>query len=334
MERDFSKDLTIMVAGTGNVTRAHLEQTLGDWMFEDADSEREVHVILPLFTEMGPGIRNLIKLGMDWEFRFSVLQAGDAPMTRELSALPDDQITRYEDNREALEQGLDMLAQCHNGGDETAFIMAYNPKSTYEQDSYALSDFEIIGDAKNYRWLSTLNLCEGLLDSFEGYKSTDEILKEERLKEEFEAKKKAEEDAKPKPAKKATAPRKRAAKKAVAPQPKPAVEEPEKAIEDFPVGTVMEVAGTEFTKIGPNPFREPLPGNPNNELSATVPLTIGGPSDDMINVSTDLVRDNLAKPNTIAVSKDSLAQLSTDIRMLTDAFGHIMDTFTQILKDG
>ena len=42
----------------------------------------------------------------------------------------------------------------------------------------------------------------------------------------------------------------------------------------------------------------------------------------------------MEKRHMIAVSKSDLAQLSTDIKGLTEAFGNIMDTFTRILKDG
>lgn len=324
MTRDFSKDLTIMVAGSNNVTMQHLEESMAEWIFGSTD-EREVHVIVPLLSNMGGGIRNLIKLGMEWEFKFTLVHPKGAPMTREMSALPGDWFLPADDEREALEKGLSLLTERFKAGDETAFIHAYNPENTYEQGNSALSDFEIIGDAKNYNWLSTLNLCEGLIDSFEGYKSTDEILKEERLQKEFAEKQAAEEALKPKPEKKAPAPRKRAQPKVEKEEAKPLVAEPERPLEDVPVGTVVEVAGTEFVKTGPNPFREPLPTG--NILSATV--TVPDIQEDIREAHAQV-----EKVNRISVSRDDLAQLSTDIRALTSAFGNIMDTFTQILKDG
>lgn len=333
MTRDFSRDLTIMVAGSGNVTLENLTDSLGDWIFPDSETEREVHVIVPVFAGMGGGVRNLIKIGTSWGFTFTVIQAKDAPMTRELSALPEEVFVRMDNERDALEHGLTMLTERHKAGDETAFMLAYNPNSTYEQGSSVLSDYEIIGDAKNYQWLQTLNLCESLVDSFEGFETTDEILKRERLQKEFDDKKAAEEAANPAPVKKAPAPRKRAAKKVESQESKPLVTEPEKPLQEPPVGTVVEVAGTTFIKKGPNPFREPLPTDA--VLSATVPVVIGGPSDDMLNVTTEYIRENLGvDKKTIQVSKIDLAQLSTDIKELTAAFGNIMDTFTRILKDG
>ena len=331
MTRDFSKDLTIMVAGSGNVTMQHLEESMAEWIFGSVD-EREVHVIVPLLSQMGGGIRNLIKLGMEWEFKFTLVHPKGAPMSREMSALPGDWFVPADDEREALEKGLSLLTDRFKAGDETAFIHAYDPENTYEQGNNALSDFEIIGDAKNYDWLTTLNLCEGLIDSFEGYKTTDEILKEERLQKEFEDKQRAEEAANPKPvaAKKVTAPRKRAAKQVEKEESKPLVVEDEKPLEDAPAGTVVEVAGTEFVKVGPNPFREPLPTG--NILSADVKVDLAPQADVWTEVNE--AHAQTEKSNRLSVSRDDLAQLSTDIRALTSAFGNIMDTFTQILKDG
>lgn len=299
MTRDFSRDLTIMVAGSGSATMAHLEESMGDWIFPDSEAEREVHVILPVLTGMGGGIRNLVKIGLTWGFTFTVIQAKDAPMSRELSALPEESFVRMDDERAALEHGLSLLTEKHKSGDETAFILAYDPKSTYEQGNPNLSDYEIIGEAKNYQWLTTLNLCEGLIDSFEGFKTTDEILKEERLQREFEQKR-LEGGAEPVVQKKAPAPRKRAAKKVEPQESKPLVTEPEKPLEE--------------------------PSEPITELSATIPLDI----------QTDInaAHAQIEKRKIIQVSKIDLAQLSTDIKELTTAFGNIMDTFTRILKDG
>lgn len=308
MTRDFNRDLTIMVAGSGNITMALLEESMGDWIFPDPEAEREVHVIFPVLANMGGALRNLVKLGKEWEFKFTVVHPRNGAMTKEISALPEDSFIHVEDEREALEAGLSLLTAAHKGGDETAFIHAYNPESTYEQGNNTLSDYEIIGEAKNYQWLQTLNLCEGLVDSFEGFKTTDEILKEERLKQEFEDKQRAEEAAKPQPAKKATAPRKRAAKKVEPQESKPLVTEPEK------------------------PLEEPSEPDPRNVLSADVPIVIG-PSPD-IQEDINAAHAQVEKRNQVAVSRDDLVQLSENIKELTSAFGNIMDTFTRILKDG
>lgn len=345
MTRDFNKDLTIMVAGSGNVTMQHLEESMAEWIFGPVE-EREVHVILPILSNMGGALRNLVKLGTEWEFKFTIVHPRNGAMTKEISALPEDAFIHVDDEREALEAGLSLLTAAHKGGNETAFIHAYNPANTYEQGNEALSDFEIIGDAKNYQWLTTLNLCEGLIDSFEGYKSTDEILKEERLKKEFEEKQAAEEAAKPKEEKKAPAPRKRAAKKVAAPTPKPLETEPEKALEDVPetseelAKASVEASIEQNISKGPNPHRDPLPGNPihddpRNALSANVPVVIGTPDiqQDIQEAHWYAEGAKVEKRHMIAVSKVDLAQLASDIKGLTDAFGGVMDTFTRIIKD-
>jgi hypothetical protein len=328
MTRDFNRDLTIMVAGSGNVSTKNLEDSLGDWIFPNPETEREVHVILPIFKEMGAGIRNLIKIGLEWGFTFTIIQSKNAPMTRELSALEAECFVRKDEEREALEHGLFMLTDKHKAGDETAFILAYNPSSTYDQSNPNLSDYEILGEAKNYQWLQTLNLCESLVDSFEGFETTDEFLKRERLQKEFDDKQRELEAAKPKPVKKAPAPRKRAAKKVEPQESTEPLIVAEKPLEDVPVGTVVEVAGIEFTKKGPNPFREPLPADA--VLSATVQI------ETTPDIQEDIreAHDKIEKRHDIVVSKIDLAQLSTDIKELTTAFGNIMDTFTRILKDG
>jgi hypothetical protein len=319
MTRDFSRDLTILVAGSGNITMQALEESLGDWIFPDPDAEREVHVILPLFADMGGAVRNLIKLGTEWEFNFNIVHTDNAPMTREISAMSGDNFKHAQTEHETLELALGMLTDAHKAGHETALVMAYNPKSVYEQGNPSLSDLEILGDAKNYQWLQTLNLCESLVDSFEGFMTTDERLKAERLQKEFEDKQRAEEAAKPAPAKKAAAPRKRAAKKVEPQESKPLAVEAEKPLEN----PCEDIPALEL-----DPQRE----DSRNALSANVPVVMGPTPD--IQEDINAAHAQVEKRNMIAVSKIDLAQLSTDIKGLTEAFGNIMDTFTRILKDG
>jgi len=330
MTREFDKDLTIMVVGSGNVTMQHLEESMAEWIFGPVE-EREVHVILPLLSNMGGALRNLIKLGKEWEFKFTAIHPTGVSMTKEISALPEDSFIHVDHEREALEAGLSLLTAAHRGGHETAFIHAYNPENTYEKDNPALSDFEIIGDAKNYQWLSTLNLCEGLVDSFEGYKSTDEILKEERLQREFEEKQKAEEAANPAPEKKAPAPRKRAAKKVEPQESKPLVTEPEKPLQE-PSEPICACDEQTLLQVHTKERCYDLETDPRNELSADVPIVIGPAPD----IQEDIreAHAQVEKRNMVAVSRDDLAELSQNIKELTGSFGKIMDTFTRILKDG
>lgn len=327
MTRNFDRDLTIMVAGSGNVTLSHLQQSLGEWMFPTPETEREVHIVLPLFAQMGSGIRNLIKTGLEWGCTFTVIQAKDAPMTRELSSLPEESFVRQDTERQALDWGIQLLSNRAEAGDEIAFIMAYNPNNTYEQGNNTLSDFEILGDVKMYPEITTLNLCEGLIDSFEGYKSPQEIAIEAGAKAKFALEQAAKEDAKPKE-EKAPAPRRRAPRKAVTPKVTKSVEEPEKALEDVPVGTVVEVAGLEFTKVGPNPFREPLPKDAVLSANVVLPKT-----KEVWDDVAEAQLQNKIKDHMVYVKKSDLSDLSEGIKELTQSFGKIMDTFTRILKE-
>jgi hypothetical protein len=62
-----------------------------------------------------------------------------------------------------------------------------------------------------------------------------------------------------------------------------------------------------------------------------VPIVIGTPD---IQEDIRAAHAEVEKRNTVAVSRDDLAELSQNIKELTASFGKIMDTFTRILKDG
>lgn len=227
---DIEKDLTILVTGRGKSRLANVIENLDDWVF--AGQEREVHIILPVLSDMGPGM----KIFFQWldgleGIKFSVVQAGNSGMIKEISALPEESFMREADDRAAMAKAMEILAGDHGCGNATAVLMMFDPKSTYTQGESTISDQEMIIDFKDQEWLTTLNLCEGLVDSFEGYESAADRVKREAAEAEFAEKAKAAEAAKPAPAKKVAAPRKTAAKKAVAPKPKETPVEPEKAAE-------------------------------------------------------------------------------------------------------
>lgn len=228
--RDFTRDLTIMVVGTGKTTWANLQENLDDWVFGKLDDfysvdSREVKIIFPILHRSGPILSLMTRYAMDKDADVQVVQTKDAPMNRDLSALPDILVTNNE--HETLMTSFSLLKTREAEGDEVVFLMAFDPESTYTQGQDALSDLEIIYEAKAETDLLTLNL-DGMVDFFEGYESEEDKADREAKEAAFKAEQAA---LTPAPVKKATAPRKRAAKKAVAPKAIEAPVEPQKAVQ-------------------------------------------------------------------------------------------------------
>lgn len=222
MGKDYSRDLTMVFAGSGETTLSNLSALLENFIFGpppapgEEEIEREVTIMIPAQYKNSPGVKTLLKWG--------------TPMGMEFSVIPGDP-------QESLDSALGMLAEANDAFQETAFIMFYNPDSKYEKDNLALTDLEVIGEAKNHEWLTTYNLSEGMVDYFDGYESTDERLKREALEEAFaeqqRVKEEAEKAARPPrktAAKKAATPRKRAASKPTEAEDKPLPVEPEKPL--------------------------------------------------------------------------------------------------------
>jgi hypothetical protein len=229
--RDFTKPVAIMVTGTGPVDKRNLRAELDDWVFGPVDAadsveSREVTIIFPIMDKPSPGMRFMVDWAIDVDADVQVFQTKGKPMTKELSGLPDIEVSDNE--RETLEKAFSRLLELEKDGHETVFLMHYNEDSIYTQGDSSMSDLEILCEAKNYTWLKTLN-SEVMGDTFPNYESTDDRIKREKLEAEF-AKKEAEEKAAAKPAKKAAAPRKTAAKKTVAKKPTEPVKEPEKPL--------------------------------------------------------------------------------------------------------
>lgn len=304
MERKWDKDLTIMVTGLGTTTAANLRENLEDWIFGTLD-EREVKIIVPVLTKMGPGIKELFVWGSKMGFDFTIIQTEGAPMTREITSLPQESFTRVKDDQQALHDAFALLDDAHVAGHETAFIMLYDPKSVYKHGEQHVSDREIISTAKGSSYLTTLNLSQGLLDSFEGYESDADRKAREVKEADWDREQKrinalaVESGVAPK---KAVAPRKRAAKKAVAPTPVPAPVEPEKAVQE-PSGLDKLIAKAV--------------ANDKAQLSLQDELAKAAP-----------------KPvESLLVKKADLAELGNAIRTMGEAFSSVMATFTRILEE-
>lgn len=327
--QDYTKDLTILVAGTGRTSVKNLEANMLDFIFGPAPSEgeeeleRDVVIIVPESSDIPAGISTLLQWGEEHGMEFSLIQG--------------------EDDREAMEKAFEEIAIAHGSGRETAMVMLYDPSSKYEKGSNDLSDREIIGDAKNHAWLKTYNLCEGLIDSFDGFETTDERLKRERLQKEYDAELKRKE-AEDKPvkkavAKKATVPRKQAASKAVAAVDKPLTEEAQK-----PLVAPLETACVHYFLRGDEQKdTDPLICKNCGELDPEKPLELSGTIAIKPTLPTDLspvpdeVWKDVAKAvpstSTVTVKKEDLALLGNSIKDMAVAFSDAMKVFTQILED-
>jgi hypothetical protein len=328
--QDFTKDLTILVTGTGKTTLANLQSLLEDYIFGppakpgEEEISRDVRILIPKFEDLGPGINTLTRWGK--------------PMGMEIEYISGD------DDRDALGNALSILTDEFKAGKETAFIMLYNPDSTYVKDDPSISDREIIGEAKNYNWLTTFNLSEGLIDFFEGYESTDDMIKREALQEAYAEQQKAKEEAEPPKkvaVKKATMPRKRASSKAVVAEDKPLTEEPEKPVQpltDANFATMDKALGLEPEKSGLDKLvekayqREADKKAKQNELSATIVMSKPKLEPVPVEVWQDIAKA-VPSSTTVTVKKEDLALLGNSIKDMAVAFSDAMKVFTQILED-
>jgi len=327
LTRDFSTDLTILVTGSGNSTVQNIQDNLTEWILRGKD-ERNVQVIIPFTELMGKGMENFIEWGeyfFQWgdpegdPFHAVVMpKRGNKIISK---ATNTKQVTTF---KESIDVSLELLTDAWQNGNEVAVISIF----ASDMDE----DMEFITEAKKINLLPVFNLSEGMIDSFDGYQSEESIMVEGAAREKFlleEAQKDAvaslDQDTKP-ATKKASAPRKRAAKKTTTPSTPTTLKESEKPLQDLPVGTVVEVADTEFTKIGPNPFREPLPGNPIHDQKITKDTPLEGFSEFAeITPTKKQAEDNIwGDSDKILVSKKDLTDLAEGINLITKAFTRIL----------
>jgi hypothetical protein len=364
-DRDFSKDLTIMVAGTGKISKATLREELDDWVFGPMNG-REVRLIIPIMNRPTPGMRFMVDWAIDVEADVQVVQTLGAGMTKELSVLDD--IIRLDTEHETLAKSFELLLERQKAGDEVVFIMTYNKESVYTQGDHNLSDLEILCEAKNYTWLETLN-AEFMADVFEGYESTDE-----RILRESAEKRLAENELAEKAAKKAVAPRKAPAKKTVAPEPKlgavvsemdaecvhyfyraddqkdtdPLVcykcgklDEPLTGLDKLVADAVARDKAQPkiVTEIGPEGVKtfdellgvETPTDNQGFKLSATVDI-----APKLIPVTTEEIWNDVAKarPSAVELRRDELiVELGENIASMGDAFSRTIRTYAALVEE-
>lgn len=309
--RDFTRDLTIMVAGTGKTSAANLKENLDDWVFgkkgdPDAVGIREVKVIFPILGRSGPALNLMTKYAIATDADVQVIQVKDAPMNRDLAALPD--IIKVEDEHLALSTGFKLLKDRAAEGDETVFLMFFDPESTYTQGESSLSDLEILYEAKSHSEILTLNL-NGMVDVFEGYESAEDKADRERKQEEFKAEQEAlavESGVAPK---KAPVARKRAAKKAVAPKPTEPVSEPQTAVQ-----SVSGIDAFVAKKVEEQAAKKA----------------------ELVPVTTQEIWDDVAKnvsPWDNSRTDVLLVELGENIAQMGEAFSRTIRTMTELIKE-
>ncbi|HET7638837.1 MAG TPA: hypothetical protein VFK47_08885, partial [Ktedonobacteraceae bacterium] len=225
MIHNYDKDLTLAVTGSGEFDLDNVQDNIFDFVLGDKDI-RACTLVLPLFSKMTANMKQFIEWSIDKGFDdFIFVQSEGSPMTPKISGLsknPDVQVQflRVDTDRDVVKMILTTLQLAKDADEDYAFAMMYDPQSTYEKGKNPPSDFEILGEAKFLKWLPTYNLCEGMVDSFEGYESEEEREIREKAEAEFKAKQAQESP---------VAPRKRAARKTVAKKTTPPPAEPQSA---------------------------------------------------------------------------------------------------------
>lgn len=222
MGQDYNKDLALVIVGSGNTSLNNVIDLLEDYVFGETLDSREVKLLIPYTKTMGKGmdvVLNQWAVGQDRQNPDWDIIAYVEPDAGHRSVASAKEAFQVDDGC-ALGDAMSDLILRQKNGEEIAAVVLYDENNP--------DDIALVGDLKNYNTVPVLNLSEGLIDSFPNFKTTDEILKEEREREEFETKEKirlaaekeqeAAQKAAEKPvAKKAAAPRKRVAKKAAAP---------------------------------------------------------------------------------------------------------------------
>ncbi len=353
MGQDYDKDLYLVLVGSGTTTIKNFVDNVEDYIFGPRD-EREATLLVPYTKNMTGSMGRILNewaIGTDEEPNYPIHayvepDAGHKSVAKAVTSamLEEHGKTMYSG---ALEAAMTDLVSLQKNGNEVAVIVLY------DEDQ----DVKLVGELKNYNSIPVLNL-DGMIDSFPGFKTTDEILKEEREREEFETKeairiaaeKEQEKLAKAAaaPAKKAAAPRKRAAakppaekpltdkpaaKKATAPRkatPKPA-EEPENK-----VGDTVVVEGIPFTKHSELPSElEPVKAIEKELENMKLP-EVKATTQEVPDLWADVSKAQAAvsvPADKLVVSKESMAQLGEGIKEMSQAYAKTIDALTEMLRD-
>lgn len=326
MTRDFSKPLTVLLAGSADSTTANIEDNLLDWMFGTQDS-RDVTVVVPYRPNMGGGMSSFLVWGnniFQWDQEGGdPLLAAVAPEGGHKSISHAKKTYQAENYAEAMGWAIGQLTSAREDGHEVAVISFYNPDD--EEDLYLITAAKQFG-------LPTYDLAMSMVDNFPGFKTEEELEAEAKAKEEFD-KTLNEVVAE----KKVSAPRKRAAKKTAASNAPKTLEVQEKPLEDVPVGTTVVVAGMEFTKHSESPFVEPTSGvdEHGRELSATVTVPRKGPNPHRAPLPGNPMHDQPVKTvpaSTMTVAKSDFVSLAESMQKMGEGFTEAIAALTRIVE--
>lgn len=344
MAQDYGKDLYIVLVGTGKTTHKNFVDNVEDYIFGDL-AEREATLLVPYTKDLTDTMGRLL---WDWAIDnedepnypiHAYVEEGhkSIALAKKTMQIEEPGVTMTSG---AIEAAMSDLVDLQQAGNEVVVVVIYDEEN----------DVKLVGELKNYQSIPVLNV-DGMLDSFPGFKTTDEILAEERKREEFETKEairiaaekeqEKAEKASTAPAKKAAAPRKRAAakpaeekplteatprktaaprKKAVAPKPEP----------EHKVGDTVVVEGIPFTKHSELPTElEPVKVLPKPDTQSATDTA-------SVDVWADVARAqgsvDKGEVTHYSVKKENLIAIGEGIKAMSEAHAKTIDALLNIIE--
>jgi hypothetical protein len=224
--QDYDKPISLLIVGSGDSTKANIKAVLDNLCF-DPTGGREIHLYIPFDKHTsGYGLAKVV----DWadatldteqgDIKIGIVAEGHKLVARMAQTIKAEQ---PEDPFNATSMGLFIL-DGFKDSTEPFVVFLYDPEKDMDELTFVKS-----------RGVRTVNLCEGGIDSFDGYESPEEKATREKAIADFEEKLTAGKISGPTPtkapAKKATAARKRAATKLAVPEDVPLTEELQKPVQ-------------------------------------------------------------------------------------------------------
>lgn len=340
--QDFDKDLYLLLVGSGQSTMKNFVDNVEDYIFGDRD-EREATLLVPYTKNLTQSLGKVLNewaIGDDEEPNYPLQafvekEAGHKSIAQAKKTLQVEESHGVAMESAAVEAAMEALLAEQSNGNEVVVVVLYDEEK----------DVDLVGSLKNYQSINVLNV-NGMIDDFPGVKTTDEILKEERLREEFDAKEaerlaaekeqeKAEKAADA-PAKKAVAPRTRKAA-ARAPEDTPLTDKParaprKKAVAAAPkaepehqVGDTVVVEGIPFTKHSELPSElEPV-----KDLPAPVAEPVPDVWTDVAQAKAEVDKGEVTH---YAVRKENLIALGEGIKAMSEAHAKTIDALLEIIE--